>query len=149
MKKTMLIEAILVLLTGVALTILKYFEGGMDSVNELAGAVETNGVVIYSSLLFLALAVISRHTRKNYGINVYHHKENMKFAEEVFEGIGSGLLSIYRLIVGILITVPFLWRISEPATFKYINAGLIFLYGIAFFIGLLILSWINNRSKSN
>lgn len=149
MKKTMLIEAILVLLTGVALTILKYIEGGMASVNELAGAVEDSGVVIYSLLLFLALAFISRKTRKNYGINVYHHRESMKFAEEVFEGVGSGLLSIYRLIVGILITVPFLWFITEPATFKFIKAGIIFLYGIAFFIGLLFLSWINNSSKSN
>lgn len=147
MKKTILIEAILVLLTGVALTILKYFEGGMASVNELADAVETNGIVIYSLFLLLVLAFISRKTRKNYGINVYHHKESMKFAEEIFEGVGSGLLGIYRLIVGILITVPFLWFITEPATFKFISAGLIFLYGIAFFIGLLILSWINNSSK--
>ncbi len=147
MKKTLLIESILVLITGVAITLLKLLEGGMSSVNDMAKGIETNSLVIYGLFAFLSLAIVSRLIRKYFGVSVYHFKEKMQFTEEVLEGVGAGLLGIYRLICGMALTVPFILFFSNEDAFDWARAGLIMMIGAVFFIGLLILSWANDGSK--
>jgi hypothetical protein len=147
LKKLVLIETILVMVTGVLLTLVRYSENGMASLNSMAKGVETSSTVIYTLLAFLGLAIVSRWIRRAYGHRVYHFKDNMLFAEEVFEGIGSGLLGIYRLISGITITVPFIWYFAESDTFDCERATAILVIGLIFFAGLVMLSWLNNKSK--
>ncbi|EKE82941.1 hypothetical protein [Idiomarina xiamenensis] len=147
MKKVVLIETILVMITGVLLTLVRYSENGMISVNSMAKGVETNSTVIYTLLAFLGLAIVSRWIRRTYGNRVYHFRDNMLFAEEVFEGVGSGLLGIYRLMSGIAITVPFIWYFAERDTFDFGRAIAILVTGLLFFAGLAMLSWLNDKSK--
>ncbi|KZN68259.1 hypothetical protein N473_07485 [Pseudoalteromonas luteoviolacea CPMOR-1] len=149
MKKTITIETILVIITGVLLTLVRYSEGGINSINKMAEGVETNPMVIYMLFALLGLAIISRLLRKFYGINTYNYNAKMQFVEEVCEGVGSGLLGIYRLISGMAITVPFIWYFTDRDAFLWQKGLGILLIGIMFFVGLLILSWANNKSKGD
>jgi hypothetical protein len=149
LKKILLIESILVMITGIALTLFKLREGGMESVIEMAKGVENNSVVIFGLFAFLLLAIIFRLIRKNFGVSVYNFKEKMQFAEEVLEGVGSGLLGIYRLICGITVVVPFIWYFTAQESFDWTRAGVMLIFGIIFFMGLLMLSWANDESKAS
>lgn len=149
MKKTITIETILVIITGVLLTLMRYSEGGINSINKMAEGIETNPTVIYMLFALLGLAIISRLLRKFYGINTYNYNAKMQFVEEVCEGVGSGLLGIYRLISGMAITVPFIWYFTDRDAFLWQKGLGILLIGIMFFVGLLILSWANNKSKGD
>lgn len=149
LKKTITIETILVIITGVLLTLMRYSEGGINSINKMAEGIETNPTVIYMLFALLGLAIISRLLRKFYGINTYNYNAKMQFVEEVCEGVGSGLLGIYRLISGMAITVPFIWYFTDRDAFLWQKGLGILLIGIMFFVGLLILSWANNKSKGD
>lgn len=147
LKKVAIIEIILVMITGVLLTLVRFSEGGINSINKMAEGVENNSTVIYVLLAFLVLAIASRLIRKFFGITVYNHKEKMQVAEDVFEGVGSGLLGIYRLISGIAITVPFIWCFTDQDSFDLARALVVLFIGGMFFVGLLLLSWANDKSK--
>ncbi|KID57547.1 hypothetical protein JF50_10185 [Pseudoalteromonas luteoviolacea] len=149
MKKTITIETILVIITGVLLTLMRYSEGGINSINKMAEGIETNPTVIYMLFALLGLAIISRLLRKFYGINTYNYNAKMQFVEEVCEGVGSGLLGIYRLISGMAITVPFIWYFTDRDAFLWQKGLGILLIGIIFFAGLLMFSWANNKSKGD
>lgn len=147
MKKIVIIEGILVLITGVVLVFIKLAGGGSKAVGNLIYSVETDPYVVYPLFLFLGLSVLIRAIRKNFGVSVYGIKSHMQFAEEVFEGVGAGLLSIYRLAVGVAISVPLIWYFLENDTFDLRQAVVIEVIGIMFFCGLCILSFINQKGK--
>lgn len=137
------------MITGVSLTLLELYEGSIGSVVKMANEIEDNPVVIFGLFAFLSLAIISRLARKYFGISVYNFKEKMQFAEEVLEGVGSGLLGIYRLICGITLVVPFIWYFTAQDSFDWVRAGTMLILAVLFFMGLLMLSWANEESKAS
>ncbi|MDY6977493.1 MAG: hypothetical protein SVW51_15030 [Pseudomonadota bacterium] len=147
MKKVVIIEGILVLITGVALVFIKLASGGSKAVGDIVHSVETDPYVVYPLFIFLGLSVLIRAIRKNFGVSVYRIKSHMQFVEEVFEGVGAGLLSIYRLAVGVAISVPPIWYFLENDTFDLRQAVVIEVIGIIFFCGLCLLSFISQKGK--
>jgi hypothetical protein len=114
-----LIEFILVLVTGVGVVLVKLYSDGFGVVKGLANSVETDPLIIYPFAISFTITLAIRVLQYFYGWKLINFKNHLNFLEEVFDGIGSGLLSIYRFMIGIAISVPIVWFFVERKEFRW------------------------------
>lgn len=149
MKIIILIEVILVMITGVLVTLVKYFEGGLEAVIHMANGVESSSLVIYVLGISIGISITTRLVRQKHFEKFKACQNKLQFVEKVFDGVGSGLLGLYRLISGITITVPFIWFFTAYDSFEWPKASIMLLTGVFFLIGGIIIALLDEYSKNS
>ncbi|HDZ3746055.1 TPA: hypothetical protein RSW77_003582, partial [Vibrio cholerae] len=62
--------------------------------------------------------------------------------------VGDSTLGIYRLVSGLLFTIPILWKYMEPDTLTNLQFVVLVLYALLFLGGVISISSINLWAKS-
>jgi hypothetical protein len=128
--------------------VVKYFEG----MNELKSFVSSSivaGYLFYYFLVFFAIHLTLCVVYWLFGWRLDKKHQIRTKGKIIYIGeVADGLLGIYRLITGLLFSIPIIWKLTEPSTL--LNHQFIDLVGIAlsFQVGVIAISSINALAKS-
>ncbi|MCD1224225.1 hypothetical protein B4926_18525 [Vibrio cholerae] len=142
-------EIILVAMTGCIPALLIQFNEGFIKLKEFAfGAIVPN-YLFYYFLSFFLLHVLFTSFLWLYGYKFSPDKQKEAKQKIIYIGeVGDSTLGIYRLVSGLLFTIPILWKYMEPDTLTNLQFVVLVLYALLFLGGVISISSINLWAKS-
>ncbi|ELG4677834.1 hypothetical protein DSL61_18240 [Vibrio cholerae] len=142
-------EIILVAMTGCMPALLIQFNEGFIKLKEFAFGAMVPSYLFYYFLSFFLLHVLFTLFLWLYGYKFSPDKQKEAKQKIIYIGeVGDSTLGIYRLVSGLLFTIPIMWKYMEPDTLTNLQFVVLVLYALLFLGGVISISSINLWAKN-
>lgn len=128
--------------------LVRYCEGDEGVVSFVRSAMMADYLLYYFAFFF-ALHTLSSITFRIWGwLASDESKQRIKSFIEFVGAVGDGFLGVYRLITGLLLAFPFLWKQAEPEAVSVLQVSVLFSVGCIFQFGTIAIASTNEWAKS-
>lgn len=112
-------ELIISMLLGSVPVFLGYFLGGAELLLTVIKAVMPESYYIFYSFALTAIYFLVSFADRFFLKRTDRQRQTMRFLTSTWREIGSGLISLWRVLCGAILAIPILWLVVEPETIRF------------------------------